>query len=128
MQEHGRTAITYEIASALNRHEQQKVIAQLFQEHPEVDGIFASDDLIAATVITEAPKYGKHIPTNLKVIGYDGTETCQALLPSLTTIRQPIELIAQKAVEVLLKEIEGNYEETAKDICLPVQLIEGTTT
>lgn len=105
MQEHGRTTITYEIANALDRDEQQKVIAQLFQEHPQVDGIFASDDLIAATVIAEAQKYGKHIPKDLKVIGYDGTETCQTLLPSLTTIRQPIELIAQRAVEVLLKGI-----------------------
>ncbi|GLC87133.1 LacI family DNA-binding transcriptional regulator [Lysinibacillus piscis] len=128
MQQHGRKAITYEVANALDRGEQQKVIAQLFQEHPQVDGIFASDDLVAATVIAEAQKYGKHIPKDLKVIGYDGTETCQTLLPSLTTIRQPIELIAQKAVEVLLKEIEGDYEEGAMDICLPVQLIEGTTT
>ncbi|MEH7585000.1 substrate-binding domain-containing protein, partial [Priestia megaterium] len=70
-----------------------------------VDGIFASDDLLAALVVAEAQKRGKNIPRDLKIVGYDGTETSQTLLPGLTTVQQPIESIAQTAIDILLKEI-----------------------
>ena len=42
-------------------------------------------------------------------MGYDGTEASQTLLPGLTTIQQPIESIAQTAIDILLKEIEGEF-------------------
>jgi LacI family transcriptional regulator, sucrose operon repressor len=128
MNEQGKTPITYEISNTFDRKIQQEVICKLFDEHPEVDGIFASDDLVAASVIVEAQKRGKDIPTELKVIGYDGTETSQALLPGLTTIRQPIESIAKKAIEILTKEVEGEFNDLPLETSLPVKLLEGTTT
>ena len=40
------------------------------------------------------------------VIGYDGTQTVQLLMPELATVIQPIEGIAQRAVQRLLELIE----------------------
>ncbi|MFS0654907.1 LacI family DNA-binding transcriptional regulator [Bacillus sp. 179-C3.3 HS] len=128
MNEQGMTPITYEISNTFDRKIQQEVICKLFDEHPEVDGIFASDDLIAASVMVEAQKRGKDIPIELKVIGYDGTETSQTLLPGLTTIRQPVESIAKKAIEILTKEIEGEFNDLPLETSLPVKLLERTTT
>ncbi|AFI29179.1 transcriptional regulator [Bacillus sp. JS] len=125
MREHGRQPITYEVSF---HEDYQNIISKLFDEQPAVDGIFASDDIMAAGVITEAKKRGKDVPGQLKVIGYDGTETIQAILPELTTIQQPIELISKTAIEILEKQIEGEFDDLPLETYLPVQLFEGKTT
>ncbi|MHC5561018.1 LacI family DNA-binding transcriptional regulator [Bacillus spizizenii] len=125
MREYGRQPITYEVSF---HEDYRNIISKLFDEQPAVDGIFASDDIIAAGVITEAKKRGKDIPGQLKVIGYDGTETIQAILPELTTIQQPIELISETAIEILEKQIEGEFDDLPLETYLPVQLFEGGTT
>lgn len=128
MKKYGKQPITYEISNTFDRNIQQETISRVFEEYPEVDGIFASDDLLAALVVAEAQKRGKSIPKDLKIVGYDGTETSQTLLPGLTTIQQPIESIAQTAIDILLKEIEGEFSNVPHEICLPVKLLEGQTT
>lgn len=128
MRNHGREAITYEVNDPFLQENHHQVIRQLFDEYPNVDGLFASNDLVAASFISEARKRGKRIPEDIKVVGYDGTETSRILLPDLTTIKQPIAQIAKTAVEILIKEIEGEYQDLPLESYLPVELIEGLTT
>ncbi|SLK34302.1 LacI-type transcriptional regulator [Mycobacteroides abscessus subsp. abscessus] len=123
MKEHGRNPITYETLG-----DNEATINKLFEEHPEVDGIFASDDLIAATVLRVAKKRKRKIPHDLKVIGYDGTDTTKVLLPELSTIAQPIKDIAETCVDLLIKQIDGKWDEKEQQIILPVKLIESETT
>ncbi len=128
MERYGRTPITYEILEAFDRPSQQEVMSKILDEQPEVDGIFASSDLFAAAFMAEAKKRGKDIPKQIKVVGYDGTETGQILLPELTTIQQPISLIAQTAIDILLKKIEGEVTDLPLEIRLPIKLLKGETT
>lgn len=128
MNNNGRTPITYEVPDVFDRQSQQQVISKIFDDYPNVDGVFASNDLFAASFITEAKKRGLDVPGQVKVVGYDGTETTQILLPELTTIQQPIASIAKTAIELLVKEIEGDFSEIPLETRLPVKLIEGTTT
>lgn len=128
MRSHGREAITYEVKDPFVQENHHQVIDRLLNECPNVDGLFASNDLVAASFISEARKRGKRIPEDIKVVGYDGTETSRILLPELTTIKQPIEQIAKTAVEILIKEIEGKYQDLPHESYLPVELIEGSST
>ncbi|MCR6105405.1 LacI family DNA-binding transcriptional regulator [Salipaludibacillus agaradhaerens] len=117
------TPITYE-----TMRDNEEVIKRLFDDHPEVDGIFASDDLIAANVMREARKRNISIPNDLKLIGYDGTQTTRLLLPELSTIEQPIKDIAEKCVDILIKQIDGEREDIQQHTILPVRLIDAETT
>ncbi|WP_017470886.1 LacI family DNA-binding transcriptional regulator [Amphibacillus jilinensis] len=103
-------------------------ISRMFDENPKIDGVFASDDLIAACVIREANKRGMNVPEDLKVIGYDGADMTRMLLPELTTIKQPIKDMAEEAVHLLMNQINEVEEPTVDNITLPVQLIQGKTT
>ncbi|RYL95878.1 LacI family transcriptional regulator [Sporolactobacillus sp. THM7-4] len=127
MREAGITPVTYELPESLIYRRCLETVRKLFNDHPETDGIFASDDLIAATVFSEAEKRGLKIPEELKVVGYDGTETVRICLPYLTTIRQPIKEMAEKAVQILIQKIEGHFKEENREIILPVQLVKGIT-
>lgn len=123
MEQQGRTPIIYEISEVFARNSYIHIINEIFNDHPEVDGVFATNDLFAAAFWNEAKKRGK----NIKVVGYDGTETVQTLLPELTTIRQPVDLIAKTAIDILLKEIEGEFTDIHLETRLPVRLLKGTT-
>lgn len=120
MRENQLTPLVYEIGD--------DIISKLFDENPEVDGIFASDDLIAANVLREAKQRGIDIPNDLKIIGYDGTEATRTLLPELSTVQQPIQGIAESAIELLMEQINGTSKEMKLETILPVTLIEGETT
>ncbi|WP_411343462.1 LacI family DNA-binding transcriptional regulator [Paenibacillus sp. WLX1005] len=127
MQQHGLPHYTYEIELPLDRDDQLTFIRRAFDEHPEMDGIFASNDMIAASVLYEADVRGIRIPHDLKLVGYDGTNVISSAIPQLTTIRQPIEEIARTAIDVLLREIDGEFDEAERQTILPVQLYDGST-
>ncbi len=50
--------------------------------------IICGNDLIASGVIKECRKVGKHVPTDISVIGYDDMPIAASLIPPLTSIRQ----------------------------------------
>src|SRR5690606_6563147 len=82
---------------------------KLLTEHPEVDGIFAGNDIMAVGAIKAATNLGFQIPSKLKVIGFDGIEWGTTITPELTTMAQPINTLGEKSVELLLNLIEGSY-------------------
>lgn len=119
----------YVVETKLNSFEIEefkKIVRDLFKEHPDIDGIFASGDLIAASVISVAKELNKKIPQDLKIVGYDDINVANLVVPSLTTVRQPIKEIARKAIELLLRQIDG--EKVEKENILPITLIERETT
>lgn len=99
---------------------------KFFNKHPDVDGIFAGSDIIATSLIHVANLLGKKIPDELKIIGYDDIDLALMNIPSLTTIKQDIEKIAEMAVKILLDKIE-NKKVPIKNV-LPVKLVERETT
>lgn len=106
--------------------EKRKIIHDMLAAHPEVDGVFAGDDLLAATTLQVAREKGIQVPKKLKIIGVDGTQQTRLFLPELTTIRQPIQEIAEQTVIKLIDLIEGRPCEDS--LALPVELLQGQTT
>ncbi|ADL69404.1 transcriptional regulator, LacI family [Thermoanaerobacterium thermosaccharolyticum DSM 571] len=102
--------------------EYKKLIIKLFTDHPDIDGVFASSDLIAATIINAAREIGKEVPKDLKIVGYDDISIAKTIVPPLTTIRQPIEEMAKKTIEIILDQIDG--KEVSIENVLPITLVE----
>ncbi|MDI3529387.1 MAG: LacI family transcriptional regulator, sucrose operon repressor [Thermoanaerobacter sp.] len=102
--------------------EYKKLIIKLFTDHPDIDGVFASSDLIAATIINAAREIGKEVPKDLKIVGYDDISIAKTIVPPLTTIRQPIEEMAKRTIEIILDQIDG--KEVNIENVLPITLIE----
>lgn len=126
MQDAGLEPMVLEAPFAMSAEEKRKLISGMLDAHPEVDGIFAGDDVLAVIAWQIAKDKGISVPGQLKVIGVDGASQTRLFVPELTTIRQPIEEIAKQAVSKLIDLIEGRPCESSVD--LPVELIQGTTT
>ena len=97
------------------------LVDRLFDEHPDVDGVFASD-VKAAYVIQACHRRGKSVPGDVKIVGYDDTQIASLLVPRLTTVRQPKEAMAKLAVDTVVQQIRG--EPVLQETLLPVELIE----
>ena len=106
--------------------EYEKLIYKLFSEYPDIDGIFASSDIIAACVINISNVLGKEIPRDIKVVGYDDINIASLIVPSLTTIRQPIKEIGEMAIKSIIDQLEERP--TSNENILPVEIIVRKTT
>ena len=99
---------------------------KLFEEHPGVDGVLTSNDLMAATVVRYCLQNGIPIPEKLKVIGYDDTSLAALCPIPLTTIHQPIGEVARYAVDCVIRISAG--ETVPVNSVFPVRLVERETT
>jgi LacI family transcriptional regulator len=66
--------------------------------------IFASNDDMAAGVLSYAHRIGLDMPHDLSVAGFDDTPLAQLVWPPLTTIRQPVRDLAYAATSQLFAE------------------------
>jgi LacI family transcriptional regulator len=69
--------------------------------------IFASNDDMAAGVLTVAHRRGMSLPKDLSVVGFDDTPLAGQLWPPLTTVRQPTRDLAFAAASLLFRSEEG---------------------
>lgn len=102
---------------------------QMLQLKQRPTAIFASNDYMAAGVMTMAAQMGLSIPGDLSVAGFDDAPVASQLWPPLTTIRQPISEIARLATRYLLAAI-SNRDNEADNSPQPLQcqlVVRGTT-
>lgn len=93
-----------------------RAMQRLLKKSNDFTAVFAMSDVTAIGAIRALYEAGKRVPEDISVIGFDGIETGQYIVPKLTTIKQPDEEIAERVVEILLGQVAGNpkavYEET----------------
>ena len=65
--------------------------------------IFAANDDMAAGVIRTADRLGIKVPEQLSVAGCDDISLAQQIYPALTTIRQPLSSLAERAAKALIE-------------------------
>lgn len=91
-----------------------------------IDGIFFSTDNLALIVKKIIKSYGVSIPEDLSLIGYDGIKLVPELGYFVSSIRQPVDLMAKKCVEIMLSLIN---KKTVQEInYLPITFVDGGTT
>lgn len=96
-------------------------IKDTLNEIKNVDGIFASSDLIAAQVIQVCNELNIKIPQDIKLVGFDDVEISKLTTPTITTIHQPIKEMARLAIELI--DGKNNNKEVKEKTILPIELI-----
>lgn len=78
---------------------------RFMRDKRDIDAVFcAAGDMCALGVIKSAREHKVPIPEQVALVGYDDIEAARTSKPTLTTIRQPIEQMAQKAFEMIVNE------------------------
>ncbi|MED3383367.1 LacI family DNA-binding transcriptional regulator [Bacillus subtilis] len=92
---------------------------ELFQRHPDIDGVFASNDLMAIGLLKAAYEWGRKVPDELSIVGFDGIDMSQYTIPPISTIRQPIYEMGRMAMEELMRlmrEPSSNFIKKELDV------------
>lgn len=103
------------------------LIHRYLSEYPHVDAAFASNDVYAAMVLSDVRARGLSVPDDFQVVGFDGTQSVRLLMPELTTVIQPIDALAQRAVALLIHAINGDDRPLSGSNILPVKVHRGAT-
>ena len=101
---------------------------KLFKTNPRPTAIFASNDPMALGVLSAAHQAGLNVPVDLSVAGYDDSPLARYTYPSLTTVKQPTEALAQSATQILMQQINGKEDiEHAKKLMAKLVRRDSTT-
>ena len=79
---------------------------------------------MAAYAIKVCHTFGRKVPEDVKIIGYDDINIASLMMPSITTINQPIDEMGELAVELIIKQIETK---SAYKNIFPVTLVKRET-
>lgn len=94
---------------------------------PLPDAIFAANDSIAVGCLEVLAELGLRVPDDISVVGFDDSLAARTTVPQLTTVRQPLPAMGQRAVEVLLDRIQRHDgripEGQINPIVFPVDLV-----
>ena len=82
-------------------------VDRLLSASPGPTAVVCGSDVLAAAVYGVAPAHGLRIGRDLAVTGFDGGGVLASLSPTLTTLRQPLAVIARHLVERVLLEVDG---------------------
>ncbi|MDT3439799.1 LacI family DNA-binding transcriptional regulator [Pseudofrankia sp. BMG5.37] len=100
----------------------QRAAARLLADHPDIDALFAASDLMAMGALRTLREAGRRVPDDVAVVGFDDAAFAAYADPPLTTVRQPVELMGQEMVRLLLARITDPFTEPT-EIILPTSLV-----
>lgn len=105
MARHGRAFIPY-VEGDFTYQGGEEAMARLLRDYPEVDGVFAGNDLMAQGAVSALQAQARRVPDDVAVVGFDDSSAALACRPQLTTVRQPLEEMAAEMARLLLDRIE----------------------
>jgi DNA-binding LacI/PurR family transcriptional regulator len=105
MRKHG---LPVQDADILDFERNRNELHRYLEQGPRHTAIVAHADGLAADIIRLASEYGVRVPQDLAVIGFDSTEFCDELRPTLTSVSQPLYDIGKSAVELLISMVDSS--------------------
>jgi DNA-binding LacI/PurR family transcriptional regulator len=78
----------------------------------------------ALRVLTES---GRRVPDDVAVVGYDDLGVAERTSPPLTTVRQPIVEMAERATRLLLEQMDGSAPAGAMRVIIPPVVVRRET-
>ncbi|SMO90047.1 LacI family DNA-binding transcriptional regulator [Melghirimyces algeriensis] len=102
-------------------------VQALVEAHPDVDGIFAGNDLMAIGALKALHRMGIKVPEEVSLCGFDGIGATEWTEPELTTVAQLIYEMGARAALHLIDRVQG-YTDQVEDLELDVHLIERGST
>jgi len=116
------TSLVYEDSDGHYLERAYDATKEILETRDPPTAIFAGGFELALRTIKAIRKTGLKIPDDISVIGFDDFGMCDYISPTLTTVKQPLYELGEKAAEKILEWINnGNVKQ--KMTILPTELI-----
>lgn len=94
--------------------------ARLLDDNPDLEAVFCVNDETAAGFYEELKARGLMPGRDISVFGYDDTEWCSQIYPTLSSVRADVSKLGSKACELLCRMMQG---EKVSSVRLPTDLV-----
>ncbi|WP_237318581.1 LacI family DNA-binding transcriptional regulator [Streptomyces sp. JJ36] len=104
----------------------ERAMTELLERAPRLDAVFAGSDLMASGALRALRAYGRRVPEDVAVVGYDDLEPAGWSDPPLTTVRQDVEGMGRMMAALLMRRLGagGAGDGTAPaPVVTPAQLV-----
>jgi len=86
--------------------------------------IVCATDQLAFGVLAAAARAGSKVPDDVSVVGFDDIPMARIAVPSLTTVKQPLEELARLGIEAVLAMLRGDEVQPAQmQLCEPELIV-----
>ncbi len=89
----------------------EEAMTNLLTKSVQITGVVAYNDNMAAGALSVLEENGIRTPQDISVIGFDDGLIARYIRPRLTTIRYPIQMMAEKAAKLALQLAKGEQVE-----------------
>lgn len=94
----------------------RRAMETLLSRCPDLDAVFAGSDVMAAGARQILRKQGRRIPDDVALVGYDDSAIARHMDPPLTSVRQPIEEMGRRMIDLLITEIADRRPPASHDV------------
>jgi len=85
----------------------RRAMMQILERTRDIDAVVAANDYMALGAMDELAARGIRVPEDVLVMGFDDAPVARFARRSLSTAAQPIEEMAERAVDVILESMRG---------------------
>jgi DNA-binding LacI/PurR family transcriptional regulator len=93
----------------------QQAMRTLLAREPELDAVFAANDLMAVGAMRALKEAGRRVPDDVAVLGFDDSPLSRVTDPPLSTVRQPTDEMGRRMAELLMRLIAMEDDGGAPD-------------
>ncbi|WP_309072567.1 PfkB family carbohydrate kinase [Arthrobacter sp.] len=94
-----RLSVTGDFTEASGR----RAMTSLLARRVHFTAVFAANDLMAIGAMQALDSAGMSVPDDVSVVGFDDIHLAEYVRPGLTTVHQQIEVLGQRAAELLIE-------------------------
>ena len=94
----------------------------LLQANPELDALYCYNDLIALGAMQACAELGRRVPDDIALVGFEDLPLAQQTDPPLTAVSQPMAVIGNQLVGMLL-DIMENGADPPRRLVFPQELV-----
>lgn len=104
-----------------------RALGRLLEVPDPPTAVICVSDSIAAGAVRAARNRGLTVGTDLAVTGFDDTPVAALLTPPLTSVRQPLEMVARRVVSRLTALLSGERDEPSGELLAPELIVRDST-
>ncbi|MYQ46883.1 substrate-binding domain-containing protein [Streptomyces sp. SID4985] len=105
----------------------EHAMRELLDRRPDVDAVFAANDLTALGALRALREHGRRVPEDIALIGFDDmAPVAEQTDPPLTTVRQDIEEMGRLMARLLLRG-RAAPDDAPPSVVLPTTLVHRAT-
>lgn len=101
----------------------RRAMRELLDREPGIDAVFAASDLMAAGARAVLREYGRRVPDDVALVGFEDSAIARHMDPALSSVRQPTEEMGRTMARVLLEEI-AERASVRRHVVLATELVQ----